>query len=436
MSEHQASRKRIVMTTLGSLGDLHPYFALAAELQSRGHQPVLATTEIYRQKCAALGIEFFPVRPHLPGPDDPAGVAMIAKVMDLKHGGEYLLREVLLPAVRGAYEDLGVAIRGADMLVTHPITFAGPILAQKTRIPWVSTVLAPLSLWSDQAPHVLGNLPWFHPVVSFGGPRASRALRKLIDLLTNPWMEPLYALREELGLPRGRHPVFEGQYSPQLNLALFSKVLCERQPDWSPNTRITGFPFYDGEDNAVLSPELMDFLDAGAAPLVFTLGSAAVHVPGAFFAESIAAARLLKRRAVLLVGKDAHKLQDLPEGIVAFDYAPFSALFPRAAAVVHQGGVGTTGQALRAGVPTLIVPFSHDQPDNAARTVRIGTGRTVALGRYKAQRVAKELQALLDQASYRERASAIGEEVRAEHGARTAVDLMLELLPSPAALFT
>jgi UDP:flavonoid glycosyltransferase YjiC (YdhE family) len=232
-----------------------------------------------------------------------------------------------------------------------------------------------------------------------------------------------------LGLPRGLNPVFAGQYSPQLNLGLFSKVLYQRQPDWAPNTHLTGFPFYDRKDNAPIAPGLAQFLDEGDAPIVFTLGSAAVHIAGDFFDESVKAAQLLKRRAVLLVGKDEQKPDALPEGIVAFDYAPHSELFPRAACIVHQGGVGTTGQGLRAGVPTLIVPFSHDQPDNALRIVDIGTGRTLDRGGYKAERVAKELSQLLGNAPYAARARAVAEEVRAEDGARTAVDLMLKLLP-------
>jgi rhamnosyltransferase subunit B len=422
------NRKRIVLTTLGSLGDLHPYIALALELKSRGHQPVIATSEIYRKQTQALGIEFHSVRPQLLDPNDPRALEMIAKSMDPIRGPEYLVKELLVPAVRGAYEDLSMAIRGADLLVTHPITLAGPLLAQKTSIPWVSTALAPYSLWSDHEPQVQPNAPWLQPIISIGGPLVSRGFRKLIDAVTNPWLKPLYEFKEELGLPRGRHPIFEGQYSPQLHLGLFSKVLCAPQPDWPPNTHITGFPFYDKKDNASISPELLTFLDAGEPPLVFTLGSVAVHIAGDFFHESIEAAKLLKRRAVLLVGKEAHKPNNLPEGIVAFDYAPHSELFPRASSIVHQGGVGTTGQALRAGVPTLIVPFSNDQPDNAARTVRIGTGRTLSRRSYKAERIATELKALLETSAYAARANAIGDEVRAEHGARTAVDLMLNVI--------
>ena len=417
---------RIVLTTFGSLGDLHPYIALALELHARGHSPVLATSGAYRAKVEALGIGFHAVRPELPDINNPRTPELIARMMDVRHGAEFMLKHFLLPALRDAYEDLSDAVRGADLLVTHPITFAAPIVAQKIGIPWVATMLAPLSLWSNHAPAVFANVPWFAPLARSGGPLTARLLRKLIDVRTGPWMEPVYRLRRELGLPKGRHPVFEGQYSPHLNLALFSRVLAAPQADWPPRTHITGFPFYDRQDAAGIDPGLRTFLDAGEPPLVFTLGSAAVHVAGDFFSESAAAAAALGRRAVLLVGHNAPPAS-LPEGIVAFAYAPFSELFPRAAAIVHQGGVGTTGQALRAGVPTLIVPFSHDQPDNATRTVRIGTGRMLARDKYRAARVAGELRALLDDPAYAANAATIGAEVRSEHGTQTAVDLMLGL---------
>ncbi|HKQ53039.1 MAG TPA: nucleotide disphospho-sugar-binding domain-containing protein [Pyrinomonadaceae bacterium] len=172
-----------------------------------------------------------------------------------------------------------------------------------------------------------------------------------------------------------------------------------------------------------MAPELKNFLDDGPAPLVFTLGSSAVFVAEDFYRESALAAKRLGCRAVLLLG-DARNLpaEPLPAGVVAFEYAPYSQILPRAAAVVHQGGVGTTGQALRAGVPTLIVPFNHDQPDNAARVARLGVGRTLARKKYTAANVVRELERLLNDETYAERAAAVGEIVRGEDGARTAAD--------------
>ena len=184
-------------------------------------------------------------------------------------------------------------------------------------------------------------------------------------------------MRHELGLPKGANPLFDAKHSPHLVLALFSRVLGVEQKDWPPNTLITGFCFYDADaGNAALPTQLEEFLAAGDAPVVFTLGSAAVLAAGQFYEHSAQAAMRLGVRAVLLIGSDTRNRPEaaLPDSICVAEYAPYSALFPRASLVVHQGGVGTTAQCLRAGKPMLIMPYSHDQPDNARRMRRLKVG--------------------------------------------------------------
>ncbi|HJU54798.1 MAG TPA: nucleotide disphospho-sugar-binding domain-containing protein [Pyrinomonadaceae bacterium] len=414
------SRKHIVLTTFGSFGDVHPYIAVGLELKARGHRPVIATSPLYREKIEATGLGFHAVGPDFrPPQEDPE---IVAKVMDVKKGSEFLFKELLMPHLREGYEALREATRDADLLVTHVITLAGPILAQKTGIPWISTVLAPTSFFSAYDPFVPPQSPGLVKLLRLS-PLLARGFAHVVKRVSDKWVAPVYKLRAELGLPRGGHPIFEGQHSPSLVLALFSKVLGAPQPDWPPQTVVTGFPFFDRKDEAGLAPELQKFLDDGPAPIVFTLGSSAVFVAEDFYRESAAAAARLKRRAVLLLGDARNMPHDpLPEGVVAFEYAPYGQILPRAAAIVHQGGVGTTGQALRAGVPTLIVPFNHDQPDNAARVERLGVGRTLVRKKYTTANVVRELDRLLNDETYAERASAVGEIVRGEDGSRTAAD--------------
>ncbi|HYV84254.1 MAG TPA: nucleotide disphospho-sugar-binding domain-containing protein [Pyrinomonadaceae bacterium] len=428
MKKNILRRRRVVMATIGSLGDLHPYIALALEMRKRYVEPVIATSNAYRERIESLNIEFHEIRPAMLEPDTPEYFQMVEKVVDPNRGAEYLFKQLLVPAVRDMYADLREAIEGADLLVTHPIVLAGPLVAQKTGIPWVSTVLAPASLWSAFDPFVPPNTPWIRGVLKAGGPIAARLYMKLMKAVTSPWLTELYEFRDELGLPPGGHPLFEGQYAPDLNLALFSSVFCQPQSDWPANTVITGFPFFDRKDNAPPDVDLLRFLGKGPAPIVFTLGSAAVHIAGDFYRESIKAAKLLNRRAVLLIGSERNgPVEPLPEGIIAVNYAPFGELLPRAAAMVHQGGVGTTAQGLRAGIPMIVVPFAHDQHDNGARVERLGVARTIARNSYKSRRVASELKELLDNPSYAQTASEVGNRVRAESGA-LAVDLILDQL--------
>jgi UDP:flavonoid glycosyltransferase YjiC (YdhE family) len=201
-------------------------------------------------------------------------------------------------------------------------------------------------------------------------------------------------------------------------VALFSPLLGAPQPDWPPNAHATGFAFYDRLDKSQgLPPELERVLDSGPPPIVFTLGTSAVMDARDFFVESARAAAQLGRRAVLLIGRD-------PANAPAAPLPPYSEIFPHAAAIVHQGGAGTTAQALRSGRPMLVVPFAHDQPDNAARVVRLGVARDIGRSRYRAARVASELRELLDDPGYAARASDAGRRVQAEDGVAAACELI------------
>jgi UDP:flavonoid glycosyltransferase YjiC (YdhE family) len=181
--------------------------------------------------------------------------------------------------------------------------------------------------------------------------------------------------------------------------------------------------------------ELVDFLDNGPSPIIFTLGTSAVWVARDFFLESIAATQLLKRRAVLLIGDERNIItESLPPEIIAVEYAPFESLLGRGCAMIHHGGVGTTAQGLRAGIPTLIVPFAFDQPDNAAHAERLGTSRTLPRSKYRRDKVARELDKLLNIPQYALKAKSVGEQLRNEHGAARACDAIeefLEQLPPP-----
>ncbi len=302
-------------------------------------------------------------------------------------------------------------------------------MAEKLSIPWASTFLQPLGLFSIFDPPVLPPAPFLRKL-HFVGPWLHKTLFLLAKLRTRPWCEPVQRLRAKIGLaPNAAHPLFEGSHSPQLVLCLFSKLLAAPQTDWPKQAVITGFPFYDQENAAGLSAELQRFLDDGPPPLVFTLGSSAVLDAGRFYEQSAEAARLLGRRAVLLVGKKAeNRPASLPKGVEAFDYAPFSELMPRAAAIVHQGGVGTTAQAMRSGRPMLVMPYAHDQPDNAARVTRLGIARTIPRRKYSAQRAMAELRALLSDPAYERRANEVGAKIRQDDGASAACDALERLL--------
>jgi rhamnosyltransferase subunit B len=422
-------KKRIVLTTFGSLGDLHPYVAIALGLKARGHEAVLATSECHRQKVEALGLGFRAVSPDSDWVADPD---VMRRLMDLRRGAVRAVREILWPVLRGSYDDTLAAAEGADLLVSHPLTgYATRFVAEKTGIPWASTMITPLGFFSvhdlpvfPAAPVLTKRLRFLGPI--FWGP-LFWFLKRATRFLAAPW----YRLRAEIGLPRvtEANPLCNS-HSPALVLALFSRLLAAKQPDWPPQTVITGFPHFDGGGG--LPPGLARFLDDGPPPIVCTLGVSAAMVAGPFYRHSVAAAKLLGRRAVLILKDPRNRPPALPDGVAAFDYAPFSELFPRAAVIVHPGGIGTTGLALRSGRPMLVVPYSHDQPDNAERLARLGVARTISRQRYNPARAAAELRHLLDRPAYSVRASAVGEQVRQEDGVRAACDALEAILQTSA----
>ena len=413
---------RILFTTFGSYGDIHPYMAIGIELQKRGHAVTIATSSSYAAKITSEGLGFHAVRPDISLEDQ----ALLAYVMDARRGSERVVHYVG-SVVRESYEDTLTAARQADLIVTHPIAFGGVMAAEKLDLPWISSVLAPISFLSACDPPVPAPTPWIVKVRALG-PGLMRLIWQLAKYDTRRWIKPVLALRRELGLPDRGHPLFEGSHSPQLVLALFSRSLAEPQPDWPPNTVVTGFPFFDRHhEQAEMPPALHRFLSEGPPPIVFTLGSSAVGAAGDFYRDSLQAiSKMDDVRALLLTGPHPQGLPEtLPAGVMAVPYAAHSLVFPRASAIVHQGGVGTTAQALRAGHPALVVPFAHDQFDNAERIRRLGVAEVVYRSRYNA----RSAEAALRQLRIHEGVAArLGDSVRAERGSEHAADAIEQTL--------
>jgi rhamnosyltransferase subunit B len=414
--------KRILFATVGSLGDLHPCLALALELRRRGHIPTIATIEYYRRKVEGLGIGFLPVRPDM----NPTDGAMIRQCEDLKRGPEILFRKIILPNLRETYQDLLQAAAGADLMVAGELNYAAPLVSEMLGLRWVSTILSPASFFSAHDPSVMVNVPWLLHVRKAGW-RAYRAVFNLGLFGTRHWWNPVRKLRREEGLRADCDPLFRDKFAPDLVLALFSRLLAQLQPDWPTQTRQPGFVFFDQHGtSAAVDRKLDEFLSTADPPIVFTQGSTAVHAPGSFYEVSAEAARKLGRRA-LLVGTAA--VPGIPSlGICAAPYAPYSQVFRNATINVHQGGSGTTGQALCAGRPQLIVPFGWDQPDNAARVERLGVGLHLPRRAYSVRSATAALARLLSEEQFSDRAAQVGAEIQGENGLAEACDAIEAVL--------
>jgi UDP:flavonoid glycosyltransferase YjiC (YdhE family) len=414
--------KRIVLATFGSPGDLHPFLAIGVELRARGHEIIVATSALYHGHVSAAGLGFAPVRPdRSPNQQDPD---FLDRVIRERATPAAVFRSMFLPSLRESVEDLLGAMEGADLVVAHTLASAARLAAEVRGQPWVSAVMQPMGYFSAYEPPLIGPRA-ISRVLHRLGPSATRPVLRLSRRLTDAWAKEWHALRAELGLvPLKDHPLWEGQHSAIRSLGLFPRVLGEPQPDWPPQARITGFPFYRPPHQSP-NPKLRQFLENGEPPLVFTLGTTAINDPGSFFEESAAAVECLGYRAIFFVGHGKQRsVEDISPGAIAVSYAPHQIVFPFARAIVHQGGIGTLSEALLAGKPMLIMPYGHDQADNAWRASRLGMARVVSRRRYRAAVVGRELRRLLDNPTPLTAARQVSWEVARERGCERAADLI------------
>lgn len=424
--------RKVVLATVGSLGDLHPFIALGQALNAHGVNVLIASAPEYQSKVEAAGLRFHSLRPGFEELQHDLGMSRAELVRRVMRRSDFLFRKVVLPYLRPAYEDMMAATADADLVLSSSLGFGARLAAEKRGIPWIAVVLQPMMFLSAYDPPVVPGLQWLSKALRELGPAPTRHALWLLKKAVNTVFGPLHVLRADLGLPpAAQDALFAGQFAAPGAIGLYSKLLGEVQPDYPQPSFIVGFATFDSEEGASagLDPKLSEFLSMGGTPLVFTLGSLVVNSPGSFYRESVSASRLLGRRAVLLAGDNAGELAHLnsPQVFVC-PYAPHSLLFPRAAAIVHHGGIGTLAQALRSGRPQLIVPHFADQPDNAARAERLGVARVASPGRYRAATVSRDLGRLLGDGRYLARAQQAAASLAAEDGAARGARIVLDTL--------
>jgi rhamnosyltransferase subunit B len=417
--------KKIILATIGSLGDLHPFIALGLELKARGHRPVLAVPKSNVEKVEAAGLEAAPIFPTFQEIGAMLGMSEEVATRRMFRDPDFLIRRLMLHYLPASTEALDKLSEDASGIVSTMFAFASAIVAEKRRIPLIDAVLQPFSMMSPlDPPHSPDFWMLAPPPITPAKAAWNRMEMAIIRAeLRRRYNTRINRVRSAYGLPPLRRaPIFAGP-NPQapLVLGMWSEALAPRPADYPPNTVITGFPVFDSDTGApeTLDPQLDAFMGTGEPPIVFTLGSFAVYAPGDFYGASLAIAERLKRRAVLLTGPQV-RLPSTASAIVRA-YAPHSLVFPRAALIVHHGGVGTTGQVMRAGKPHLIMPHMGDQFDHGHRITRAGLGAMVSARRYAAEGEAAIARLLADSTIAR-RAEEIAVKVRAENGAETAAN--------------
>lgn len=418
--------KKIAIATLGSLGDINPMLGLALELRSRGHEISFSTSRYFQPYIEKQGLLFHEVHPNL----DPHNREFIQTMLDPKRGPERLHREVIFPHVAESYRAFLKVAGNSDLIVSGILSYFAPLCAKKLDKPWASVMLSPMTFWSVYDPPVIPTMEFLKHAYRFG-PDFNRFLFREIFRVSTRWAEPVHELRAREGIQDESNPLTDGATSVFLNIGMYSRLLGDIQPDFPPNSLLTGFVLFDQDlTHQELSPALKDFLGNGEPPVVFTLGSTCVMKHSRLFDLFHKVARKAGSRSVILTGgTNYERYKGMSSGKVFFeDYAPFSKLFPHASCIVHQGGIGTTGQAMHSGVPMVILPEVNDQHDNLERAKRLGIAKGIQMERVNGRRLQRAIETILTNPAYSDKATQISGQLKGENGLKTAADAIEKLL--------
>lgn len=375
---------RVLLAPMGSHGDVHPMIGIGRAMQARGHEITLLAAAPFQPLAIANRFDFAEIGTHddyQQTIDDP-GLWDPDRSLQTVFNAERMRRflPLLLSHVQQRY------VPGDTVLIAGSLALNARVAHDKLGIPLATVHLQPIAMYSVVDPPLYPTLrirPWWPHW--FRRTMYWYADRYMLD----PLLEPVNAYRVEIGLPRIKRLWGEWRHSPQLVLGLFPEWFANA-PDWPTAFRQTGFIPYDQSENTELPAPVKAFLDAGDPPIVFSFGSAMRH-GRPYFAAGAEACRILGKRGLILAKGGEQIPMYLPPGVAAFDYAPFSQVFPRSLAVVHHGGIGTTAQALKAGIPQLIMPLAFDQPDNAQRLERLGVALSLQPKAFTPEAVARML---------------------------------------------
>ncbi len=390
----------ILLCTVGSAGDVYPFIGLGQGLRKRGYRVTLITSQFFESQARDAGLEFL----GLGNAEDYQSIIQNPDLWDPEKGFKVFAKSVILPIIEPVYKIISDFDPSKTVLAAQAQVFGAHIAHEKLGFPFITIHLQPAAFRSV---HEFPLLPaWMPPLLKHG-------LFNLVDtfVLDKLFAPEINRFRRRLSLPPVKKIFGNWMHSPQKNLGLFPDWFAHPQPDWPPQTQLTSFIYYDKQSGQEsLSEGLEKFLDAGDAPIIFTPGTAMKHA-NQFFADCIKACQMLGRRGILLTQYPEQLPRELPLNIQHFAYLPFSTILPRAAALVHHGGIGTTAQAIAAGIPQVIRPMTHDQPDNAARVEGLGIGAALSPKKFHAASLAEKLNTVITSQQVQDRCKSYSQKI-------------------------
>lgn len=363
---------RIIITAIGSSGDINPMVTIASKLQSMGHEVVFIASPVFHEKVSRHGIIFEPL-----GTEEDYYTAVSDPDAWKVENAFGAVWKYVMKAAELNFDAIKKHIRDKQtLLIGTTLAIGARFIQERMGLPLATVHLSPsLMLSAYDTPKSDTN-----PIPEWA-PTFVRSLffsfceKTFLDPICMP---PLNAVRARLSLPPVNNVMTRWIHSPELVLCAFPEWFAAVQPDWPPNCYNTNFPLFKTEFDPPLLPEIEQFLDAGEAPIAITAGTAMAFARP-FLERGLEMSKLLNRRCLLVCNFKEQLPPDLPDWALPVSYANFQALFKRVSMAVHHGGIGTSAMAIYCGTPQMISPFAHDQSDNAMRLQKIGLARAVSL---------------------------------------------------------
>ncbi|MDE0301338.1 MAG: glycosyltransferase [Candidatus Poribacteria bacterium] len=407
---------RIVLSTWGTTGDVHPFVALSERLVAAGHDVRVCVSSLYKDRFAKFGVDFYAV-------GVPFNIDQFHGFMDdlvrIKNPLESAIRIVkdgILADAEEWYQDCLRGMEGYDLAICHSADVPGQEAAIKNKLPWLTVSYCPGFIkTAEDAPYPAPNL----------GPQFNCLSWRVAEWLIRKRADP--AFNEFIASVGGQERKLigvEGMYSPQLNLVAASQHICPPPSDLPKHHRFTGAWFLD-EPNFKVPTALQDFLRRGEPPVIISFGS----MGGTRAAETtrilIEAVELCGQRAVIQAGWGNLQLPISSQSIYFVEYVPHNLLFRQGKCVVHHGGAGTTASVCRAGVPSVVIPHLGDQPYWGRRLRRLGVAlRPLYRCDMTAESLARRIRKTISSKSMAKKARALGEKISTEDGLGTAIELI------------
>ncbi len=412
---------KITIFAAGSRGDIQPCIALARGLQQAGYTISLAAPENFAELARNYQVGFRPLR----GDVQQIMASDTGRKFMETGGGNPLrsiraIRQMIAPVVRIMAHDAYEACLDAEGLICLGVFNAfGQSIAEALHIPVIHiepTPLLPTRAFPAPSWPIQKNIGGMHNYVS------GLAMYNVVSMWYRPFVNDF---RKRLGLPARSAAGFYRALRATPMLSAYSAGVIPHPPDWPDSVHVTGYFFLESDPAWEPPPELLAFLDAGEPPVYVGFGSMSGRNPEKLAGIILEALNICGRRGLLLTGWGGLRTESARDNVFVLDSAPHDRLFPRMAAVVHHGGAGTTAEGLRAGVPTVIVPFIFDQSFWGARVQALGLGpEPISQKKLTARRLADAITTAVTDAGMNQKARACGEIIRAENGVSNAVRII------------